>query len=76
MARPKSDKTLEKERNKLAAEAALDPVAQALDAEARRTRLKSLIILGKERGYLTYAEINDHLPDDTQDSEQIDGIIG
>lgn len=76
MARPKSDKTLEKERNKLAAEAALDPIAQALDAEARRTRLKTLIILGKERGYLTYAEINDHLPDDTQDSEQIDGIIG
>ncbi|PPC79922.1 MAG: RNA polymerase sigma factor RpoD [Methylotenera sp.] len=76
MARPKSDKTLEKERNKLAAEAALDPAAVALDAEARRTRLKSLIILGKERGYLTYAEINDHLPDDTQDSEQIDGIIG
>jgi len=46
------------------------------DAEARRTRLKTLIVLGKERGYLTYAEINDHLPDDVQDSEQIDGIIG
>lgn len=46
------------------------------DVDARRTRLKSLIILGKERGYLTYAEINDHLPDDVQDSEQIDGIIG
>jgi len=46
------------------------------DADIRRTRLKSLIILGKERGYLTYAEINDHLPDDVQDSEQIDGIIG
>jgi RNA polymerase primary sigma factor len=45
-------------------------------AEERRTRLKSLIILGKERGYLTYAEINDHLPDDVQGSEQIDGIIG
>ena len=44
--------------------------------EDRRTRLKSLIVLGKERGYLTYAEINDHLPDDIQDSEQIDGIIG
>ncbi len=76
MARPKSDKTLEKERLKLAAEALQDPAAQALDAEARRTRLKSLIILGKERGYLTYAEINDHLPDDVQNSEQIDGIIG
>ena len=76
MARPKSDKTLEKERNKLAAEAALDPAAVAQDAEERRTRLKTLIILGKERGYLTYAEINDHLPDDVQNSEQIDGIIG
>ena len=76
MARPKSDKTLEKERIKLAAEALQDPAAQAIDAEARRTRLKSLIILGKERGYLTYAEINDHLPDDVQNSEQIDGIIG
>ncbi len=49
---------------------------QVSDADARRTRLKSLIVLGKERGYLTYAEINDHLPDDVQDSEQIDGIIG
>ncbi len=46
---------------------------QAVDG---RTRLKLLIVLGKERGYLTYAEINDHLPDDFQDSEQIDGIIG
>ena len=45
------------------------------DVDARRAGLKSLIILGKERGYLTYAEINDHLPDDIQDSEQIDGII-
>ncbi len=46
------------------------------DAVDGRTRLKLLIVLGKERGYLTYAEINDHLPDDVQDSEQIDGIIG
>ena len=45
------------------------------DAEARRMRLKSLIVLGKERGYLTYAEINDHLPDDMLDAEQIEGII-
>jgi RNA polymerase primary sigma factor len=76
MARPKSDKTLEKERLKLEHEASQDPAAQAIDAEVRRTRLKTLIILGKERGYLTYAEINDHLPDDVQNSEQIDGIIG
>ena len=43
--------------------------------EDRRTRLKTLILLGKERGYLTYAEINDHLPDDMLDAEQIEGII-
>ena len=34
------------------------------NADERRKRLKQLIVLGKERGYLTYAEINDHLPDD------------
>ena len=44
------------------------------DLEARRLRLKNLILLGKERGYLTYAEINDHLPDDMLDAEQIEGI--
>ena len=48
----------------------------ANDLDVRRTRLKNLIALGKERGYLTYAEINDHLPDDVQDPEQIDSIIG
>ena len=46
------------------------------DAEARRVRLKNLIVLGKERGYLTYAEINDHLPDDMLDAEAIENIIG
>jgi RNA polymerase primary sigma factor len=45
------------------------------ELEARRLRLKNLILLGKERGYLTYAEINDHLPDDMLDTEQIEGII-
>jgi RNA polymerase primary sigma factor len=45
------------------------------EAEARRSRLKSLIKLGKERGYLTYAEVNDHLPDDMVDAEQIESII-
>ena len=46
------------------------------EAENRRMQLKALIILGKERGYLTYAEINDHLPDEVSESEQIEGIIG
>ncbi|PSJ16036.1 RNA polymerase sigma factor RpoD [Nitrosomonas supralitoralis] len=49
--------------------------SQPQDIEARRMRLKILIGLGKERGYLTYAEINDHLPDDMLDAEQIEGII-
>jgi len=76
MARPKSKKTIEKEKLKLATEALKDPALAALDAETRRTRLKTLIVLGKERGYLTYAEINDHLPDDVSNTDQIDGIIG
>ncbi|HNG36347.1 MAG TPA: RNA polymerase sigma factor region1.1 domain-containing protein, partial [Nitrosomonas sp.] len=49
------------------------PTAQ--DIEAKKTRLKKLIVQGKERGYLTYAEINDHLPDDMLDAEQIEGVI-
>ena len=52
------------------------PRAQApVDLETKRTRLKNLIALGKERGFLTYAEINDHLPDDLVDAEQIESII-
>src|SRR6202795_899794 len=50
-------------------------VQQPIDAEARRMRLKNLIVLGKERGYLTYAEINDHLPDDMTEAEQIEGVV-
>ena len=45
------------------------------DVEARRNKLKALIKLGKERGFLTYAEVNDHLPDDVVDAEQIEAII-
>src|SRR3990172_9467059 len=49
-------------------------VDQQQDIEARRTRLKALIVLGKERGYLTYAEINDHLPD-MLEVEQIESVV-
>ncbi len=45
------------------------------EQEARRQRLKTLIKLGKSRGYLTYAEINDHLPDDLIDSDAIDTLV-
>ncbi len=51
------------------------PDALLNDVEARRMRLKNLIVLGKERGYLTYAEINDHLPDDMLDADQIENVI-
>ena len=51
------------------------PQQTPVDLETRRTRLKNLIALGKERGFLTYAEINDHLPDDLVDAEQIESII-
>jgi RNA polymerase primary sigma factor len=47
--------------------------AAKIDVEVQRTRLKTLINLGKERGFLTYAEINDHLPD-MVDAEQIESI--
>jgi len=41
----------------------------------RQRRLKALIAKGKEQGYLTYREVNDHLPDDIVDAEQIEDII-
>jgi|GEM_PF-2079165 len=41
----------------------------------RQLELTKLILLGKERGYLTFSEITEHLPDDVQGGGQIDGII-
>ncbi|MCP1659410.1 RNA polymerase sigma factor RpoD [Neisseria perflava] len=46
-----------------------------LTVEEQRARLRQLIIMGKERGYITYAEINDALPDDMSDADQIDNIV-
>jgi RNA polymerase primary sigma factor len=46
-----------------------------MDQEQQRSRLKDLIARGKEQGYLTYAEVNDHLPPDIADPEQIEDII-
>ena len=53
-----------------------DAANNPAEAESRRMQLKALIILGKERGYLTYPEINDHLPDEIAESDQVEGIIG
>ncbi|AFI83201.1 RNA polymerase sigma factor RpoD [Methylophaga nitratireducenticrescens] len=41
----------------------------------QQSRVKELIALGKERGYLTYGEINDHLPEDLVDADQVEDIV-
>ena len=71
----RTSKAKEKAAEKALLEGAMAETPEPLDAEARKMRLKSLIKLGKERGYLTYAEINDHLPDDVVDAESIEAII-
>ncbi len=74
MAKHKDLKDKKKPVKKPAAVVEQPVVDQLQDIEARRTRLKALIVLGKERGYLTYAEINDHLPD-MLEVEQIEGVV-
>jgi RNA polymerase primary sigma factor len=44
-------------------------------SDNQQSRLKELIAKGKEQGYLTFAEVNDHLPDDLSDPEQVEQII-
>ena len=53
----------------------MDPKSSAEDLERRRNQIKNLINMGKERGFLTYAEINDQLPENIVDPEAIEGII-
>jgi RNA polymerase primary sigma factor len=73
---PKSvAKAIAESRGRKSREKLIAPEAKLIDLDTKRTRLKNLIALGKERGYLTYAEINDHLPDDLVDAEQIESII-
>ncbi|MEZ8194916.1 RNA polymerase sigma factor RpoD [Vibrio cortegadensis] len=43
--------------------------------QSPQSQLKLLVIKGKEQGYLTYAEVNDHLPEEIVDSEQVEDII-
>jgi RNA polymerase primary sigma factor len=44
-------------------------------ADERQSQLKLLVARGKEQGYLTYAEVNDHLPSEIVDPEQIEDIV-
>ncbi|OFA01203.1 MULTISPECIES: RNA polymerase sigma factor RpoD [Duganella] len=53
----------------------LDTKSTAEELERRRAQIKNLINMGKERGFLTYAEINDQLPENIIDPEAIEGII-
>ena len=46
-----------------------------MDLDQQQSRLKLLIAKGKEQGYLTYSEVNDHLPEGIVDPEQIEDII-
>ena len=45
------------------------------DQSKQQSRLKDLIAKGKEQGFLTYAEVNDHLPEDISDPDQVEDII-
>jgi RNA polymerase primary sigma factor len=46
-----------------------------MSTQEQQSRLKELIARGKEQGYITYAEVNDHLPDEISDPDQIEDII-
>ena len=46
-----------------------------MDPQSQQSELKRLIIKGKEQGFLTYREINDHLPEDMNDTDQIETVV-
>ena len=46
-----------------------------MDVQTQQTELKHLIIKGKEQGFLTYSEINDHLPEGMNDTDQIETVV-
>lgn len=71
----KKDKSLLSEKQVIELSRSSVSISSGDDVELRRMRLKKLIMQGKERGYLTYSEINDHLPDDMLDADQIESII-
>ncbi len=60
-------------KESVAKESAAKPAAAA--SNEQQSQLKVLIARGKEQGYLTYAEVNDHLPNDIVDPEQIEDIV-
>jgi len=53
----------------------VDDLTDNTTTAEQQSQLKLLIARGKEQGYLTYAEVNDHLPNDIVDPEQIEDIV-
>jgi RNA polymerase primary sigma factor len=51
------------------------PARRSVLPEERQSQLKLLIARGKEQGYLTYSQVNDHLPSEIVDPEQIEEIV-
>ncbi len=52
----------------------MDPEVDRSD-ETKQSELRKLILKGKEQGFLTYREINDHLPEDMHDTDQIEAVV-
>ncbi len=59
----------------VAAETPLDIASKARLDEERQRQMRALIALGRERGYLTHADINDHLPDNVTQTAAMDTIV-
>src|SRR6201997_998096 len=53
----------------------MDAASTAMQDEERQRQMRALIQLGKERGFLTHAEINDHLPDNIAQTAAIESIV-
>ena len=64
-----------KKGKKGAAELINLPARRSVLPEERQSQLKLLIARGKEQGYLTYSQVNDHLPSEIVDPEQIEEIV-
>ena len=71
---PETTKGKSKAKGKDAKRLLGSTTVQQISPEERKARITALIKMGKERGYLTRAEINDHLPDSVMDAEQVEAM--
>lgn len=70
-----TSKAASKASTKTASKSAKNDADERAILESRHVNVKALIRLGKDRGYLTYAEINDHLPDEMGNADSLDNIV-